>query len=75
MRGCKGLAAYTTGDKCEDGARGSQSDEDIGSYAPGHETLMATAIAGSSVMRHAILFVIAAKPTSPAQCSRQKNIL
>ncbi len=66
---CEGASAYTTQDKCagcggtpEPLMRISMLD------APGHETLMATAIAGSSVI-DAILFVIAAN--EPARCSRR----
>jgi translation initiation factor 2 subunit 3 len=68
---CEGAKAYTTGDKCE-GCGGkpvplmriSMLD------APGHETLMATAIAGSSVI-DGILFVIAANEPCPMQQTRE----
>lgn len=65
-QGCEGAKAYTTGSKCAEGCTGepvplmriSMLD------APGHETLMATAIAGASVI-DAILFVIAANEPVP----------
>ncbi len=68
---CSGASAYTTGDKCKgcDGEprpfiRISMLD------APGHETLMATAIAGSSVI-DGILFVIAANEPCPMQQTKE----
>jgi translation initiation factor 2 subunit 3 len=68
---CEGPIAYTVGDKCE-GCGGvpvplmriSMLD------APGHETLMATAIAGSSVI-DGILFVIAANEPCPMQQTKE----
>ncbi len=63
--GCEGAKAYTTGDRCE-GCGGEPKPLIRISLldAPGHETLMATAIAGSSVI-DAILFVIAANEPCP----------
>ena len=63
---CEGASAYTTGDKCADGCEGTPKPLMRISMldAPGHETLMATAIAGSSVI-DAILFVIAANEPAP----------
>lgn len=64
--GCSGPEAYTTGDKCPDSCSGEPKPLMRISLldAPGHETLMATAIAGSSVI-DAILFVIAANEPCP----------
>ncbi len=68
---CQGASAYTTTDTCKgcDGKaepfmRISMLD------APGHETLMATAIAGSSVI-DGILFVIAANEPCPMQQTKE----
>jgi len=68
---CEGAAAYTTTDKCE-GCEGEPKPVMRISIldAPGHETLMATAIAGSSVI-DAILFVIAANEPCPMQQTRE----
>ena len=63
--GCDGPGAYTTGDKCTDCSGEPKPLIRISLLdAPGHETLMATAIAGSSVI-DAILFVIAANEPCP----------
>lgn len=68
---CIGPEAYTTEDKCpkcgglaEPLMRISLLD------APGHETLMATAIAGASII-DAVLFVIAANEPCPMQQTRE----
>ena len=68
---CDGASAYTTGDKCEGCEGEPQPVMHISILdAPGHETLMATAIAGSSVI-DAILFVIAANEPCPMQQTRE----
>ncbi|MDE1871494.1 MAG: translation initiation factor IF-2 subunit gamma [Candidatus Micrarchaeota archaeon] len=69
--GCDGPGAYTTGEKC-DGCEGRAVPLMRISLldAPGHETLMATAIAGSSVI-DAILFVIAANEPVPMPQTRE----
>ncbi|MGI0100461.1 MAG: translation initiation factor IF-2 subunit gamma [Candidatus Micrarchaeaceae archaeon] len=68
---CDGAAAYTTGSACA-GCDGSPVPLMRISLldAPGHETLMATAIAGSSVI-DAIIFVIAANEPCPMQQTRE----
>ncbi|MDE1869226.1 MAG: translation initiation factor IF-2 subunit gamma [Candidatus Micrarchaeota archaeon] len=68
---CEGPGSYTTGDKCE-GCEGTPKPLMHISLldAPGHETLMATAIAGSSVI-DAILFVIAANEPCPMQQTKE----
>jgi translation initiation factor 2 subunit 3 len=74
---CEGASAYTTGDKCPDGCAGEPKPLMRISLldAPGHETLMATAIAGSSVI-DAILFVIAAnEPVPMAQTKEHLMII
>ncbi len=64
--GCKGPSAYTTGDKCS--CAEGKKPEPIRRIslldAPGHETLMATAIAGSNII-DAVLFVISATEPCP----------
>jgi translation initiation factor 2 subunit 3 len=68
---CEGPIAYTVGEKC-DGCGGTPEPLMRISMldAPGHETLMATAIAGSSVI-DGILFVIAANEPCPMQQTRE----
>ncbi len=62
---CKGSAAYTTLEKCaNDGTKTEPLIRFSMLDAPGHETLMATAIVGSSII-DAILFVIAANEPCP----------
>jgi translation initiation factor 2 subunit 3 len=72
---CEGPQAYTIGDKCEgcDSVpvpvrRFSILD------APGHETLMATAIAGSNII-DAVLFVIAATEACPMPQTKEHLVL
>ena len=68
---CTGAAAYTTEDKCpKDGSAPRPLIRISMLDAPGHETLMATAIAGASVI-DAILFVIAANEPCPMQQTRE----
>ena len=68
---CDGPGAYTTGDKCADCEGEPKPLMRISLLdAPGHETLMATAIAGSSVI-DAILFVIAANEPVPMQQTKE----
>ena len=68
---CEGASAFTTTNKCI-GCEGEAKPVMRISIldAPGHETLMATAIAGSSVI-DAILFVIAANEPCPMQQTRE----
>ncbi|MDE1856407.1 MAG: translation initiation factor IF-2 subunit gamma, partial [Candidatus Micrarchaeota archaeon] len=45
---CDGTGCYTVGDKCEDSAKKPEPFRRVSMLvSPGHETLMATAIAGS----------------------------
>ncbi|MDE1833093.1 MAG: translation initiation factor IF-2 subunit gamma [Candidatus Micrarchaeota archaeon] len=68
---CKGPEGYTTGDKCPNcGGKVAPLEKISMLDAPGHETLMATAIAGSSVI-DAILFVIAANEPCPMQQTKE----
>ncbi|MFI5412738.1 MAG: translation initiation factor IF-2 subunit gamma, partial [Candidatus Micrarchaeales archaeon] len=60
----KGAEAYTTKDKCDDGTKAEPFMRISLIDAPGHETLMATAIAGSNII-DGILFVIAANEPCP----------
>ena len=68
---CNGPEAYTTGENCE-GCKGKPEPFRRISLidAPGHETLMATAIAGSSVI-DGLLFVIAANEPCPMQQTKE----
>ena len=69
--GCTGASAYTTGDSCTECTGKPEPLMRISILdAPGHETLMATAIAGSSVI-DAILFVIAANEPCPMQQTKE----
>lgn len=69
--GCGGASAYTTGNKCADCEGEPKPLMRISMLdAPGHETLMATAIAGSNVI-DAILFVIAANEPCPMPQTRE----
>lgn len=62
---CKGADAYTTAEVCEHDKSKTEPLMRISLLdAPGHETLMATAIAGSSVI-DGLLFVIAANEPCP----------
>ncbi len=62
---CEGAAAYSTSEKCpNDGSKTEPLMRFSMLDAPGHETLMATAIVGSSII-DAILFVIAANEPCP----------
>ncbi len=68
---CKGPLAYTIKDKCEN--CGSDSIPILRFSildAPGHETLMVTAISGASII-NAILFIIAANEPCPMQQTRE----
>ncbi len=72
--GKEGYGAYTTGQNCD----GSGSAEPVRRIsildAPGHETLMATAIAGSSII-DAVLFVIAATEPVPMPQTKEHLML
>ncbi|MDE1768035.1 MAG: translation initiation factor IF-2 subunit gamma [Candidatus Micrarchaeota archaeon] len=61
---------YTTLDKCEDGVKSTPVRRISLLDAPGHETLMATAIAGSSII-DAALFVISAAEQTPMPQTRE----
>ncbi|MCL5430018.1 MAG: translation initiation factor IF-2 subunit gamma [Candidatus Marsarchaeota archaeon] len=68
---CEGVQAYTTEEKCS--MCGSKTEPLMRISlldAPGHETLMATAISGASVI-DGILFVIAANEPCPMQQTRE----
>ena len=67
----KGAEAYTTREKCPICNGKTELVEKISILdAPGHETLMATAIAGASVI-DGILFVIAANEPCPMQQTKE----
>jgi translation initiation factor 2 subunit 3 len=68
---CEGAAAYTTEENC--GKCGGKAEPLIRVSildAPGHETLMATAISEANII-NAILFVIAANEICPMQQTRE----
>ncbi|MGC8478881.1 MAG: translation initiation factor IF-2 subunit gamma [Candidatus Micrarchaeia archaeon] len=68
---CQGSEAYTTSDKC--GSCGGEAKPVLRISvldAPGHETLMATAIAVANMI-NAILFVIAANEPCPMQQTKE----
>ncbi len=68
---CKKCNEYTVSDTCKQCGGTPEPYERISMLdAPGHETLMATAIAGSSVI-DAILFVIAANEQCPMQQTKE----
>ncbi len=65
-----GETTYTTADKCPDGGKPEPFRRISLLDAPGHETLMATAIAGSSII-DAALFVISAAEPAPMPQTRE----
>jgi translation initiation factor 2 subunit 3 len=68
---CRKCNEYTVGDSCKQCGGKAEPHMRISMLdAPGHETLMATAIAGSSVI-DAILFVIAANEQCPMQQTKE----
>ncbi len=68
---CRKCNEYTVGDTCAQCGGKPEPFRRISMLdAPGHETLMATAIAGSSVI-DAILFVIAANEQCPMQQTKE----
>jgi len=69
--GCEGPKAYTVGDKCEGCESAPKPIMRVSILdAPGHETLMATAIAGANII-NAIIFVIAANEPCPMQQTKE----
>ncbi len=68
---CKGTDAFTTQEKCPNCKSKTEPLMRISLLdAPGHETLMATAISGASVI-DGILFVIAANEPCPMQQTKE----
>ncbi|MEM0124022.1 MAG: translation initiation factor IF-2 subunit gamma [Candidatus Micrarchaeaceae archaeon] len=68
---CEGPAAYTVKERCEKCGGAALPFRRISILdAPGHETLMATAIAGSNII-DAVLFVIAANEECPMPQTRE----
>ena len=66
--------AYTTGEECGDGKQAKPVRRISILDAPGHETLMATAIAGSNII-DAALFVIAATEPVPMPQTKEHLML
>ncbi|MDE1845700.1 MAG: translation initiation factor IF-2 subunit gamma [Candidatus Micrarchaeota archaeon] len=72
---CEGPGAYTVGDKCEASDKKPEPFRRISLLdAPGHETLMATAIAGSNII-DAVMFVISATEPCPMPQTREHLML
>ena len=72
---CEGPGAYTVGDKCEDSTKKPEPFRRISLLdSPGHETLMATAIAGSNII-DAVMFVISATEPCPMPQTREHLML
>ena len=68
---CRGSEAYTIADTCPNCGSAAEPLMRISLLdAPGHETLMATAISGSSII-DAVLFVIAANEPCPMPQTRE----
>ncbi len=68
---CRGAEAYTVTEKCPNcGSEAGPLMRVSLLDAPGHETLMATAISGASII-DAVLFVIAANEPCPMQQTRE----
>lgn len=75
IRKCgNGEFSYTTEEKCADGKAGEEVRRVSLLDAPGHETLMATAIAGSSII-DAALFVISASEPCPMPQTKEHLML
>lgn len=66
---------YTTADKCEDGSRSIPVRRISLLDSPGHETLMATAIAGSSIIDAAMFVISAAEPCPMPQTKEHLMII
>ena len=66
---------YTTQDKCEDGTKSTPVRRISLLDAPGHETLMATAIAGSSIIDAALFVISAAEPAPMPQTKEHLMII
>lgn len=66
---------YTTLDVCEDGAKSTPVRRISLLDAPGHETLMATAIAGSSIIDAALFVISAAEPAPMPQTKEHLMII
>lgn len=76
IRKCQGSGLYpfTTDTKCADGSKPEEVRRISLLDAPGHETLMATAIAGSNII-DAALFVISAAEPAPMPQTREHLML
>ncbi|MDE1762300.1 MAG: translation initiation factor IF-2 subunit gamma [Candidatus Micrarchaeota archaeon] len=71
----EGPGCYTVGDKCEDSSKKPEPFRRISMLdSPGHETLMATAIAGSNII-DAVMLVISATEPCPMPQTREHLML
>ncbi|MBN1502862.1 translation initiation factor IF-2 subunit gamma [Candidatus Woesearchaeota archaeon] len=65
---CKGTDAYTTSDKCPKCKAKTQIQRKVSFVdAPGHESLMATMLAGTTIMDGALLLIAANEPCPQPQ--------
>jgi translation initiation factor 2 subunit 3 len=72
---CEGAEAYTINEKCDKCGGDTKPVRKISILdAPGHETLMATAIAGSNII-DAVIFVIAATEPCPMPQTKEHLML
>jgi len=74
-KNCEGAEAYTTSERCEKCGGEAEPVRRISILdAPGHEMLMATAIAGSNII-DAVLFVIAATEPCPMPQTKEHMMI
>lgn len=66
---------YTTADKCDDGGDAKPVRRISLLDAPGHETLMATAIAGSNIIDAALFVISAAEPVPMPQTKEHLMVI
>ncbi|MEM2974187.1 MAG: GTP-binding protein, partial [Candidatus Micrarchaeia archaeon] len=75
-KSCKGTEAYTRKDKCKCGSGDLEILRKVSFVdAPGHETLMATVIAASSIIDGALLIIAANEPCPQPQTKEHKMLL
>lgn len=76
MRKCEKCNLFTTSDKCPKCGGGTKEIRKISFVdAPGHETLMATVIAASSILDGALLVIAANEPCPQPQTKEHKMVL
>ncbi len=77
VKSCEGSSgiAYTTEEKCADGSASKPVRRISLLDAPGHETLMATAIAGSNIIDAALFVISAAEPVPMPQTKEHLMVI